>query len=62
MVLKLAWKDRLPKTKLHGGYLGDGFPLCSELPPRYFLSKGSTFILTGKSFSNTTGVRMTGLG
>ena len=48
MVIKLAWKDRLPKTKLGGGYLGDGFPLCSDLPPHYFLRKGSTFILTGK--------------
>ena len=49
MVLKLAWKDRLPKTNLNGGHLGDGFPLCSDLPVKYFLRRGSTFILTGKS-------------
>lgn len=48
-------RDRFPKTllsggggaqlqgKLKGGYLGDTYPLCSDLPPRHFLRKGAKY-------------------
>ena len=32
-------RDIFPKTDLKGGYIGDGFPLCSDLPPRMHLHK-----------------------
>jgi hypothetical protein len=47
MQLKVGWRDQLPKTKLQKGYLGDGFPLCSDLPNSHFLMKGSTYTYTG---------------
>ena len=31
-----------------GGYLGDKYPLCVDLPERHFLFKGATFRLLGK--------------
>jgi cullin-associated NEDD8-dissociated protein 1 len=47
MQIKPAWHDRLPKTKLDGGYLGDRYPLCHALPPRHFLRAGAAYVLTG---------------
>ena len=35
------WHDVYPKPDLDGNFLGDGYPLCSDLPPAYFLSQGS---------------------
>jgi cullin-associated NEDD8-dissociated protein 1 len=49
MTIRPSWRDRLPKTKLDAGYLGDGVPLCSELQPRYFLSKGAQYRYIGTS-------------
>ena len=47
--MKLASKDRdtFPKTSLNGGYLGDGYPLCSAQPARAFLLKGAHYQKTG---------------
>ena len=45
--LTLIFSGRLPKTKLDAGYLGDGTPLCADLPPRDFLAKGARFLYTG---------------
>ena len=47
MQLKPAWHDRLPKTKLDGGYLGDRHPLCHALPDQHFLRAGAAYVLTG---------------
>ncbi len=47
MQIKPEWKDRMPKINLEGGYLGDSYPLCSELHDQHFLTKGAKFILTG---------------
>ena len=58
MMIKAQWHDRLPKTKLDSGYLGDHHPLCVDLPPRQFLQKGARYKLLsvqsaeGKSFDN----------
>ena len=47
MQLKPAWHDRLPKTKLDNGYLGDRYPLCHALPAQHFLRVGAVYVLTG---------------
>jgi cullin-associated NEDD8-dissociated protein 1 len=47
MAIKPSWRDKFPKAKLDSGYLGDGVPLCSELQPRYFLSKGAHYRYIG---------------
>lgn len=47
MQIKAQWHDRLPKAKLADGYLGDGYPLCDELPARSYLTKGARFEFTG---------------
>ena len=41
------WHDRYPKPDLYGGYLGDGYPLCSDLPARAFLAKGARYEFVG---------------
>jgi hypothetical protein len=33
---------------LGGGYIGDGFPLCSMLPEQSFLKVGASYVLTGR--------------
>jgi cullin-associated NEDD8-dissociated protein 1 len=47
MQIKAVWHDRLPKAKLDDGYLGDGYPLCDELPSKGYLRKGARFEFTG---------------
>ena len=47
MKLTVVYRDKFPKTNLRGGFLGDGYPLCNELPPRQFLSKGARYKFTG---------------
>ena len=34
-------RDAFPKMDLYDGHIGDGYPLCVELPPRAFLRKGA---------------------
>jgi len=38
---------------LHGGYVGDGFPLCVGLPRRGWLHKGAKFLYRGPSLTST---------
>eukprot|EP00603_Paraphysomonas_imperforata_P004238 CAMPEP_0114421664 /NCGR_PEP_ID=MMETSP0103-20121206/5199_1 /TAXON_ID=37642 ORGANISM="Paraphysomonas imperforata, Strain PA2" /NCGR_SAMPLE_ID=MMETSP0103 /ASSEMBLY_ACC=CAM_ASM_000201 /LENGTH=2411 /DNA_ID=CAMNT_0001590201 /DNA_START=27 /DNA_END=7262 /DNA_ORIENTATION=+ len=47
MYIRPDKRDRFPKTKLRGGYLGDGVQLCSNLPPRHFLKSGARYVLNG---------------
>lgn len=52
MTLKPDRRDDFPKTALPidtGGYLGDGYPLCSNLPPRHFLLEGAAYRNTGEA-------------
>ncbi len=42
-----TYRDRFPKHDLTGGYIGDGYPLCVDLPPKMFLRKGATYKLLG---------------
>lgn len=43
------WRDRFPKLGLNGNYIGDGYPLCADLPPRHYLKKGALYRLLGSS-------------
>jgi hypothetical protein len=47
MVIKTEWRDRFPKTNLEDGYYGDGYPVCTDLPERHFLTKGANFEFLG---------------
>merc|ERR1719469_921825 len=42
--------DKYPKTNLHGGYLGDRYPLCTDLTAQSFLSKGARYEFIGYSY------------
>lgn len=41
------WRDSFPKLGLRDWYVGDGVPLCSDLPDTHFLQPGATYILLG---------------
>lgn len=43
--------DIYPKTNLNGGYLGDGYPICSEAPEGSFLAQGARYNFVGKDGS-----------
>jgi hypothetical protein len=49
MVIYGPWRDFSPKTDLDGGYIGDGYQLCTDLPDKHFLKKGANYQLTGSS-------------
>ena len=43
------WRDAYPKLDLNEGYIGDGYPLCADLPNQQFLREGATYRLLGSS-------------
>lgn len=47
MELVAERRDRFPKKSIRGGYIGDGLPLCSELPEKHWTRKGATWRLLG---------------
>lgn len=47
MKLDAKKRDKFPKMTLDKNYLGDVYPLCSELPKQSFLRKGSKFRFHG---------------
>jgi len=49
MKIQAGWRDKFPKTDMMGGYLGDGYSLCVDLPDKMFLRKGATYRLLGAS-------------
>ncbi len=49
MKIRISWRDHYPKMGLDGKYVGDGVPLCSDLPNDIFLRKGAKWKLLGKS-------------
>ena len=51
MRLHPAWRDAFPKLDLHGGYIGDGYPLCVGLPDRGWLRQGAKFFYRGPSLT-----------
>ena len=36
-------RDPFPKMDLYHGHLGDGYPLCNDMPPRTFLRRGAKY-------------------
>ena len=48
-----AKRDLFPKMNLYDGHLGDGSPLCADLPLRHFLSKGAHWSYRGQSKAAT---------
>ena len=49
MTIKPTWRDTFPKTSLDGGFIGDGYPVCTDLPPRAFLRVGARYQYLGFS-------------
>jgi hypothetical protein len=48
MRLDATVRDRFPKATLLGkGHLGDGYQLCSGLPPRHYLKRGARYSYHG---------------
>lgn len=45
--IETSWKDHFPKLGLSSKYIGDGYPLCSDLPFQHFLKKGATYRILG---------------
>ena len=45
MSVRHSWRDVFPKMNLYDRYLGDGVPLCVDLPPRTFLRAGARYRL-----------------
>ena len=51
-----AWprrRDPYPKMDLHSHHLGDGYPLCVQLPASHFLLRGARYRLRGYSPSTS---------
>uniref|UniRef100_A0A7S2HM24 DUF1501 domain-containing protein n=1 Tax=Helicotheca tamesis TaxID=374047 RepID=A0A7S2HM24_9STRA len=44
-----SWRDTSPKNDVLGGYIGDGYALCADLPSQMFLKKGATYRFLGRS-------------
>ncbi|VEU38256.1 unnamed protein product [Pseudo-nitzschia multistriata] len=40
-------KDHFPKMGMNSKYVGDGYPLCSDLPRQHFLKEGAVYRLLG---------------
>ena len=53
MWIQPLWRDPFPVLDLHGGYIGDRYPLCVEMPPRAFLRDGTRFSFLGTSPTST---------
>ena len=47
MDLRGDYHDMFPKSNLIGGYIGDRYPLCVDLPNKHFLKAGATYRLLG---------------
>ena len=42
-----SWRDVFPKRNLYGGFIGDSYPLCVDLPPQQFLKSGARYRFLG---------------
>lgn len=51
MIINMEHRDVFPKMGLDRQYIGDGYPLCADLPERHFLKKGAKYRLLGKNSS-----------
>ena len=53
MQMKPEWHDAYPKMDLDDNYLGDGYPLCEDLPRGVFLSSGARFEFYGSQYGSS---------
>ena len=51
MKINMDFRDIFPKMGLDRKYIGDGYPLCSDLPDKHFLKVGALYRLLGSSSS-----------
>lgn len=51
LVIERKWKDAFPKADLLGGYIGDRYPLCIDLPHNHHLKKGAIYRAIGSKFN-----------
>ena len=49
MKIHPPFRDVFPKMGLNQQYIGDGYPLCADLPNQHFLKKGAKYILLGST-------------
>lgn len=49
MNINQEYRDRFPKMGLDRRYIGDGVPLCADLPDQHFLKVGAIYRLLGTS-------------
>ena len=49
MTLNGLYRDWFPKRDVLDGWIGDRYPLCSDLPAKAFLKTGATYKLLGRS-------------
>ena len=56
LMIKPLWRDPLPKAGLRGRYVGDGHPLCNELPSRSWLRAGAVWRYVGATPTPQLGV------
>lgn len=49
MDIDVKSRDRFPKMGLDRTYIGDGIPLCVDLPPKHFLKEGAIYRLLGRT-------------
>mmetsp|Transcript_3881 Transcript_3881/g.6489 ORF Transcript_3881/g.6489 Transcript_3881/m.6489 type:complete len:2423 (+) Transcript_3881:72-7340(+) len=49
MRIEEKYRDPFPKMGLNRKYIGDGVPLCADLPAKHFLAKGATYKLLGRT-------------
>jgi hypothetical protein len=47
MQIVADYRDPFPKSNLNGGFIGDGYLLCTDLPAKSFLKKGAGYRLLG---------------
>jgi len=53
MRMRAEWHDVYPKPDLQGNYLGDGYPLCADLPVQSFLLKGAKYRFLGFTYDGS---------
>jgi len=47
LFVEAAWRDVTPKMDLFKGHIGDGIPLCTDMPDRLFLRAGAQYRYLG---------------
>ena len=62
MKIKPAYRDIFPKPDLDGNFIGDHYPVCTQLPSRPYLRKGASYRYTGNSATEHSNCENRGTG